>query len=105
MITAGPKALAVLHRNQIGQPWFELLDPASTHLTAPPVYSTAKSSSTNNMNPNPRGANGVKRFSVRDKRRQSARIRQMRADDPGLTLGSKHQDRQHQSSGNEHFHE
>jgi hypothetical protein len=35
-----------------------------TYLTAPPVYSTANSSNTKSINPNPRGAKGVKRDSI-----------------------------------------
>jgi hypothetical protein len=36
----------------------------TTHLTAPPVYSTANSSRTKSVNPNPRGAKGVNRDSM-----------------------------------------
>jgi hypothetical protein len=51
---------------------FRILDQEMAHLTAPPVYSTANSSRTKSVNPNPRGAKGVNLDSTGQDQYQSA---------------------------------
>lgn len=90
---AGPNARAVLH-DQPGCPETVLwMLQRATHLTAPPVKAVEKSITTRRTNPNPRGANGVRRcFSVERASANHPRQWAMMSQQHRRLTGSEHQD-------------